>query len=242
MRRTLGAAIGLGVLASACIFGDSPRGAAAELTELAGRSAEATYAAVYRFNFVRQPAPGVATRLEIVQDPPVVVRKVQSSTKREDGKTVDNAYWLVRNEDGDFACNEFEEGGVRCEENPISRTTFGSAKLDIFFDAPRETDAFSSVRKAARPVRIGGHQGNCFEAVPVAASPAPASPTATAQRFRYELCYAPDGILLRGRRTTLDDGGTADNAESFVEVTSLSRVVEPAELRLPGPVVSADDL
>jgi hypothetical protein len=234
--------VALVVLATGCIFGDGPNGATDELADLATKVSEATYAAVYRFNFVRQAAPGVSTRLEIVQQPPVTLRKVESTTKREDGKAVKVGYWFVHNDDGDYACNEFESVGVRCEADPVASTTFGSAKIDPFFDVPKEAGAFSSVRKVATSVRVAGHQGTCFEAVPMAASPAPSSPDAAGDRFRFELCYAEDGILLRGRRTTLDEGGTADNAESFVELSSLSRVVEPAELRLPGPVTSPDDL
>lgn len=229
------------IVGSGCVLRSSPRGGADELTELASKASEATYAAVYRFNFTRQPAPGVSTRLEIVQEPPSSVRKVESTTKREDGKPVSLAHWFVHNEKGDFACNEFEQTEVRCTRNPVARTTFASAKLDVFFDTPREQGAFASVRKAARTVRIRGHQGTCFEAVPAPPSPVPPSPEAL-DRFRYELCYGEDGVLLRGRRTTLDEGGSADNAESFVEVASLSRVVEPRELRLPGPVVEPGDL
>jgi hypothetical protein len=249
VKRLLPAVLALVFIATGCIFGDGPRGAADELAELASSASEATYAAVYRFNFTRQPAPGVSTRLEIVQQPPVSLRKVRSTTKRSDGKAVDVVYWLVERADGEYACNEFEGVGTRCQKNPVARSTFGSAKIDPFFDAPKRSNAFSSVRKEGRQRRIGGQLGTCFEAVPVAPSAAPeaaeqgASETdAASDRFRYELCYADDGILLRGRRTTLEEGVSADNAESFVEVASVSRVVEPGELRLPGPVVSPDDL
>jgi hypothetical protein len=76
----------------------------------------------------------------------------------------------------------------------------------------------------------------------VAPSPDAGSAEPTDERFRYELCYAEDGILLRGKRTTLANEGSAANAESFVEVLSISRVVEPRELRLPGEVVDPADL
>ncbi len=241
MRRLAPAALALVLLSGGCIFGDGPSGAADELTELANKVSEATYAAVYRFNFVRQAAPGVSTRLEIVQQPPVTVRKMRSTTKRPDGKSVDVAYSLIHNADGEFACNDFEGVGVRCQANPVGRATFGSARVDPYFDTPREANAFASVRKEGRQRRIGGNLGTCFEAVPVAKSPPPATGEVT-ERFRFELCYADDGILLLGRRTTLDEGDSADSAESFVEVTSLSRVVEPAELKLPGPLIGPDDL
>lgn len=253
MRRVASVALVLAFAAMSCVFGDSPRGAADEMAALASKVETATYAAVYRFNFVRQPAPGISTHLEIVQQPPVQVRKVRSETKREDGETVDLTYWLVANADGDFVCNGFEDVGVRCTPNPVAQTVFGSAKLDPFFDAPLEPSAFSSVRKESRQRRISGEPATCFEAVPApdpTATPAPSpvgdgtpAPTTVVptERFRYELCYAVDGILLLGRRTSLDEA-EASNAESFVELSSLSRVVEPGDLRMPGPIADPDDL
>lgn len=231
-----------GILLSSCVLGNSPQGPANEITELADKVEEATYAAVYRFGFTRQLAPGISHQLEIVQQPPAIVRKVETTTTPEEGKPVTNTAWYIKNADGDFVCTSYEEIGIRCQKDPIALATFGSAKYDIFFDRPREPNAFSSVRKAPRPVRIQGQQGTCFEAIPVTATPVPASPQPTPERFRFELCYAEDGILLRGRRTTLDEGGPSDNSESFVEAVSLSRVVEPDELRLPGDLVDPGDL
>lgn len=242
MRRALPIVIALGVLSSSCFFRSSPTDAREEITEIANSVQEATYAAVYRFAFMRQFPPGQSTKIEVVQEPPVFVRKVTTSTRPEEGKPVSVTAWFIRNEDGEFVCDEYEKVGVRCQKDPIASATFGTASIDMFFDLPREQRAFSSVRKEPRPVRIQGQQGMCFEAVPKASSPPPSSPQPTPERFRFELCYADDGILLRGRRTTLDENGAADRSESFVEVQSISRVVEPAELRLPGPVVSAADL
>jgi hypothetical protein len=65
---------------------------------------------------------------------------------------------------------------------------------------------------------------------------------ATPERFRYELCYADDGILLRGRRTVLEDVESGGQREVLVEAVSISRVVQPGELRLPGPLVDPQDL
>jgi len=236
------AVLGFVLLGSSCLFRNSPQGAADELAALAAKGDETTYAAVYRFSFVQQFAPGQTTKLEIVQQPPTFIRRVETTTQPETGKPVSLTAWYIRNAEGAYACTEFEKVGVRCQVKPIDAATFGSAKLNVYFDTPRDADAFSSVRKAARPVRIAGQQGTCFEAVPVSASARPGSPEPSPDRFRYELCYADDGVLLRGKQTTLDDGGTADQAESFVQVTSVSHVVEPRELRLPGPVVDPDSL
>ena len=230
------------VLATSCIFGGSPSRAADELRELASKVETATYAAVYRFAFTRQFAPGITTRMEVTQQPPVTVRKVDTTTKPAEGKTITITSWFIHNADGDFVCNSYTQVGVRCSKTALARTSFGSEKLDLFFDTPRHEDSFVSVRKGSRSERIKGQQATCFEAVPAPPSPEAASPEPTDERFRYELCYASDGILLRGKRTTLDDSGTTANAESFVEIVSLSRVVEPRELRLPGEVVEPGDL
>jgi hypothetical protein len=242
VKRISFATLAVALLSTACVFGGSPSGGADELTELANKVETATYAAVYRFAFTRQFAPGITTRMEITQDPPATVRKSETTTKSADGKSVTVTVWYVHNADGDFVCPKYESAGVRCQKNPLARSSFGTESLDVFFDTPREEDAFTSVRKASRTERIEGEQATCFEAVPAAASPEPESPEPTEERFRYELCYAEDGILLRGARTTLDDSGAAANAESFVEIISLSRVVEPRELRLPGEVVEPEDV
>ena len=242
MKRLLGLALVIVALCSSCLFRSSPTDARDEITAIANKVDDATYAAVYRFGFIKQFPPGQSTKIEIAQQPPVFVRKLTTTTSPEDGKPVSISAWFVRNEDGEFVCSEYEQIGVRCQKDPIASATFGTASIDVFFDMPRKEETFTSVRKASRTVRIQGQQGTCYEAVPKSASPVPASPQATADRFRFELCYAEDGILLRGRRTTLDEGDSADRSETFVEIVSVSRVVEPSELRLPGQVVDPADL
>lgn len=230
------------VLLASCSIGGSSGGGADDLLELARKVDAATYAAVYRFAFTRQFAPGITTRMEITQQPPANVRKVETTTKDPDGKAVTLVKWLARNEDGDFACNRYGDAGIKCTKRALAQTSFGTASLDAFFDTPREDGSFTSVRKASRTERIQGEQATCFEAVPTPPSPAPATAEPAEERFRFELCYAEDGILLRGKRTTLDDSGEPDDTGSFVEILSISRVVEPRELRLPGEVVDPADL
>ena len=245
MRGFLASACIVLVLTTSCVFGSSPQGGADELADVAARATEATYAAIYRYQLTGPLAPAVRTRLEIVQDPPVSLRKLETATPDEAGKLVSVRSWQVRNEQGDFACTDYENLGVRCVSNPIVGSTFGQAQVDDFFDTPRREDAFSSVRKSTRRFRILGEQGACFEAVPVAPSEPPVSspqPVTTPERFRYELCYADDGILLRGRRTVLEDVESGSQREVLVEAVSISRVVEPDELRLPGPVSDVEDL
>ncbi|HYZ93057.1 MAG TPA: hypothetical protein VFA34_11815 [Actinomycetota bacterium] len=245
MRRSLVAALVLALSTVSCL-GGSPQGASTDLSDLAEKVTSATYAAVYRYSITGPLAPSVRTSLEIVQDPPVSVRRLETATPDSTGKPVSLRSWQVRNAQGDFACTDYQKLGVRCVRNPIVGGTFGSAQIDEFFDMPKKTETFSSVRRSTRRFRVLGEQGTCFEAVPVAPTEPPiTSPqpvTTSAGRFRYELCYAEDGILLRGRRTILEDVSSGPQREVLIEAVSISRVVEPRELRLPGPVTSPEDL
>jgi hypothetical protein len=234
------------LLLSSCMFikGSSGKGGAEELTAIAGKVKETTYAAGYKFGFTGPLAPAVRTRMEIVQDPPNSLRRLDTTTPVKEGKPATVTSWYVHNMKGNFACDDYAQRGVRCIADPVANGTFGTQNLDQFFDTPREANAFASVRKSGRPIRIHGERATCFEAVPAAPSPVPVTspqPQITPERFRYELCYADDGILLRGRRTILEEGGTGER-EAVVEVTSISRVVEAQELKLPGPVANPEDL
>lgn len=234
-------------LASACLFRPNPEGAAGELNRLVNMGAETTYAATYRYVISGPLAEGRTTRMEIVQDPPVIVRKLEVFTNNPEGQPVATRSWQIRNDEGDFVCTDFGEEGVRCQPNPLLSGTFGSAQLDEFFDTPRRTDAYESVAKASRTVRVAGEVGTCFEAVPTTPTPAPVTspqPAFTPERFRFELCYSEDGILLRGRRTIQGEvpENIEDRRESVVEVVSVSRVVQRGELELPGPVVEPGEI
>lgn len=243
--KAVAASVMVALLATSCV-GGSPQGASVELADTAEKVTSATYAAIYRYSITGPLAPSVRTSLEIVQDPPVSVRKLETATPDSSGKLVNLRSWQVRNAQGDYSCTDYLKLGVRCVANPIVGGMFGSAQIDEFFDTPRKEDTFSSVRKSTRRFRILGEQGTCFEAVPVAPTEPPVtSPqpvTTTAGRFRYELCYAEDGILLRGRRTILEDVESGPQREVLIEAVSISRVVEPKELRLPGPISDADEL
>lgn len=244
MKRLLGAALTL-ALACSCIFGSSTKDAAEELADLAENITETEFAAIYRYQLTGPLAPSLRTRLEIVQSPPTSLRKYETATPDAAGKLVSLRSWQIHNAQGDYACTDYENLGVRCVSNPIASGTFGQAQIDEFFDTPRREEAFSSVRKSTRRFRILGEQGTCFEAVPVTPTEPPIAspqPVVTPERFRYELCFAEDGILLRGRRTILEDVESGPQREVVVEAVSISRVVEPDELKLPGPVVKAEDI
>jgi hypothetical protein len=245
VRRLSALAVATLALTSSCFLRGSSGGAADELSTVASEVSGATYAAIYRYELTGPLAPAVRTRMEVIQDPPVSVRKLEIATPDKEGKPVTVRSWQVRNANGDYACTDYERLGIRCVANPIARGTFGSAQIDEYFDFPREPSAFVSVRKATRPVRLLGEEGMCFEAIPAPPTPPPIvspQPTVSSERFRYELCYADDGILLRARRTILEDVEGSTRREALVEAVSISRVVEPRELRLPGPIASAEDL
>lgn len=235
------------LVASCSLFRSSEEGAADELTEIATLATEATYAATYRFVISGPLAAGQTTRMEIVQDPPASLRKLEVFTNTPEGQPIRTASWLAQTAAGSFACAEYPELGVRCQRNPLADGTFGSATLDAFFDTPRVPNAYESVAKARRTVRVAGQVGTCFEATPPSATPPPASspqPSFVPERFRFELCYTEDGILVYGRRTILGEvpSEIEERRQTVVEVASVSRVVQRRELELPGPVTDPEDL
>ena len=162
---------------------------------------------------------------------------VETTTQPETGKPVSLSAWYIRNAKGDYACTEFEEVGVRCQVEADRRGDVREreARRVLRYAAQGER-AFSSVRKAARPVRIAGQQGTCFEAVPVSASPGAGSPAPSRPTVSGTSSATPTtGSFSAAGGRPWTRAGQRIEAESFVEVTSLSRVVEPRELRLPGP-------
>jgi hypothetical protein len=243
MKRILAASVALVALSSCFLKGSS--GVSGNLTAFATRADKLRYEAIYNFNITGQLAGGVSARAEIAQDAPSVLRRLDTTTKSASGNPTTVSSWFVTNASGRYACAQYG-GATRCTSDVLDPTMFGYAPIDGFFQLPRQVSAFSSVRKATRPVRIRGEKGTCFEGIPVEPSPpvsSTAQPTLPAQRYRYELCYSDDGILLRGRRTNLaleEAGGAAQ--DYVLEVVSITRIVQPSDLRLPGPIVSPDQL
>lgn len=232
------------VLLGSCVF-KSSSGESGNLTSFATRADKVAYEAIYNFAISGQLAGGVSARATIVQDPPAQLRRLDTTTRPSTGSPITVSSWFVTDASGRYACANYG-GATRCTTDDLDSTVFGDARLDIFFDAPRHPDAFASVRKATRPVRIAGEKGTCFEASPAEPSPSPSrSPQVTvpADQYRYDLCYSDDGILLRGRRTDLTAEQSGGQAQTYLlDVVSITRVVQPADVRLPGPVVSPDQL
>jgi len=243
LKRVLGIAFVLVFLSSCFLKGSS--GVSGNLVAFATRADKLTYEAIYNFNVTGQLAGGVSARAEIANEPPSVLRRLDTTTKPATGNLITVSSWFVTNASGHYACALYG-GATRCTTDDLDTTTFGYAPIDGFFQLPRRDGGFSSVRRATRPVRIRGEKGTCFEGSPVEASPLPSStaqPTIPAERYRYELCYSDDGILLRGRRTNLAVEEAGGAAQDYVlEVVSITRVVQPSDVALPGPIVSPDQL
>ncbi len=242
MKRVVTAAIAF-LLLGACIFKSGPT--SGDLSEFATRSDKLTYLAIYNFGITGQLAGGVSTRIVVAQDPPSSLRRLDVTTRSANSKAKTVSSWFVSNPSGNYACAEYG-GAVKCTPDSIAAGGFGDAQVDGFFQLPRKADGFESVHKSTRPVRIKGEKGTCFEGVPVTPTPSPSrsvQPTIPSERYHYELCYSDDGILLRGRRTNLSQAEAGGPAQDYVlEVASINRVVQPADVRLPGPVVTPEDL
>jgi hypothetical protein len=230
---------------SACLFKNSSDSGSGGLSSFATRADTLTYEAIYNFGISGQLAGGVSTRLEIAQVPPATLRRLDTTTRPAKGSPISISSWFVTNANGHFACALYG-GATRCTPDPVAGRGFGDAQIDGFFDLPRKEDSFDSVRKSTRPFRLKGEKGTCFEAVPVTPSAAPISspqPTLPAERFHYELCYSDDGILLRARRTNLAEVEAGGQSQDYLlEAVSITRVVQPSDVRLPGPIVKPEDL
>ncbi len=236
-------AIAFVFVCSACIFKNaSPSGG---LSEFANKTGKLSYLAIYNFGVTGQLAGGVSTRLEVAQNTTSSLRRLDTTTRPANGKPITITSWFASNPSGHFACAQYG-GATKCTADPVAAGSFGDAQVDGFFDLPKDTESFDSVHKSTRPVRIRGEKGTCFEAVPVTPSDEPArtvQPTLPTERFHYEFCYADDGILLRGRRTNLSEVEAGGQTHDLVlEVVSINRVVQPSDVRLPGPVVHPEDL
>ena len=214
--------------------GAVPVGAGAELTQLANNGARLTYQATYRYTTSGQLAPGVATRLQIIQRPPASVRKLETSTPGPDGRPLTVRSWQATDAKGSYSCTDYLGLGTRCLPNALPVSTFHSAQLDELFDAPRRNGYFANIARAAARARIAGQVTTCFQA----------TPAGTSGTVLYELCYTSDGILLRARRTVAASvpGNVDARREAVAEAITVERSVSPADLRLPGAVVNPADL
>jgi hypothetical protein len=243
MKRLVLVVLALATMGS-CFLKNAP-GESGNLVSFATRADKLTYEAIYNFSITGQLAGGVSARATISQSPPTVFHRLDTTTRPPQGDPITLSSWFITNADGHFACAEYG-GATRCTQDDLQDTAFGDRRLDGFFDLPRHPHALADVRKDTRTVRIHGEKGTCFEGVPVEPSPGPATspqPTVPSERYRYDFCYSDDGILLRGRRTDLTQEEAGGSPQVYIlDVVSITRVVQPSDVRLPGPVVSPDQL
>lgn len=244
--RLAAAALALACAAAGCIFGGGNGDASGDLKELGDLGLAATYRATYRFDVAGPLAPAVTTVLKIAHDPPRSLRELRTTTPGADETPVTVEQWQAQGPNGTFSCTRYDDVGVRCLKNPLLASTFGSARVDEFFDLARTEDAFETVERTGDE-RIAGIRAECFTATPHDPTAPPIrspQPRFTPERFTFELCYAPDGVLLRGRKTI--EGPVPTNLEdrrvTSVEALTVSSAVRPADLALPGPVVDPEDV
>ena len=169
--------------------------------------------------------PAITTRMEIIQDPPVTSASSRRRRSRPNGKPSRSRSWLVHNADGDFACNELRGRRRAVHEDRARRGRPSARRASTRSSTRRARRARSPPSgRPSRTERIQGQQGDLLRGGAGAAvagglaRPSPrtsASATSSATR-RTGSCSA-------GKRTTLDDAGSAANAESFVEALSVSR-------------------
>ena len=242
----------LALLAGAC-RGDGPlterrrQGPAERLTELATKGDAVTYKATYRYE-VTPLKESQETRVIIVSRPPDSLRHTDVVTRARGGQEVSVPQWLFQKNGEFFTC--FKVGTVQCRVNTTPASRFGHNDLDDFYELVRKPDSFQTVREIER-AEIAGESARCFRATP----PHPAAPSATptpaasgsprsalsartADAFEFELCYAADGLLLRGRRTLLGPlrTGSSGRPTANLEAVSVTRKVSDDDLKLPAPV------
>lgn len=245
IRRLVALAAAVGLVATACPGGDEPPEPAEQLTRLAYDADDLAYAASYRYTLTGDLAEAVDTTMEIVQEPPTVVRKIATTTNTAEGESISIPQWLIQRDDESYACTRYESEGIRCVDTPGTPGMFGFARVDEIFDLTRDPDGFAAV-ESSEGQQIAGEQATCFAARNHTATPPPEqSPEIfTPRAFRFELCYASDGILLRARRVVAEEvpPELEGRQESVLEATSVRRSFTPEELELPDAVAEVAQL
>lgn len=258
MRRLAVALLAFLLAGSACIFGGDDAedgevsdGATARLAELATAADDLAYEAAYRYVLTGPLAEGISYELRIAQNPPVSLRMVESTTSTPEGGEQTVRQWLVQRSDVNYACSRYSVG-VRCVRTGSPVGLFDLRQVDEIFAKARTPGGFDEVEELPSET-IAGERGECFRAVPEAATPPPErtpQPRFTPTRFVIEICYSSDGVLLRARRTIT--GGVNEDSEetavpedlteegrteALLEATEVSREVSSSDVELPGPVV-----
>lgn len=233
---------------------------AAELKQLATSNDARVFRVKYTYGLVGTLATAVETEMEYVQRPPDSLRRIQTATVGDkESKRFTQAQWFIAAKGEFYSCYSlrFPDDSPKCLKSPPPRGLYGYAQVDEVLGFVRNpSESFKSVKRSGE-AKIAGVSAKCFVAdgkptrAPLS-TPAPASTASTnatsapvfdPTEYRFDLCYSPDGILLRMKRTALgaSPSGSDSPAAALLEATSLSRTVKPTAFDLPGEVVSARD-
>lgn len=215
-----------------------------ELVTLAREGDAANVKVVYTYSISGPLAGSVKTTITVVQRPPDVLRKIETTTRTPADKEVTVGRWSIRKGKDFYNCTTYGQE-VSCIPSTEPPVTYGYQQLDEAAELVRSAGGFTTVRKTGTQM-IAGEKATCFDARPRPATPPPVTspqPRFTPTKFRFELCYASDGVLLKLKRSVAEpvpSGSTG--TESTLEATSVTRKVSRSELELPGPVRSPQEL
>jgi hypothetical protein len=245
MRRfAVGSAVLLLVTALACTQ-EKPADVADDLTTTAVQADEIVYKVVYTFGLSGPLAPAARSTLTLSQRPPNNLRSIETVTPTVDDETQTSRAWYAERGGESYACAEYAEG-TQCRAGASLAGTFGLTDVDQMLLLLRTPDAFSSVERIAR-ARVAGESATCYRAVPPKPTPVPLrspQPRFIPEAHSFDFCFAEDGILLRARRTITgevpEDVEREGRREALLEAQSVTRTVDPADLRLPGQIDGGD--
>jgi hypothetical protein len=233
-------------VASACASGGGTRlsGPARELRATSSLAARKTYKVDYRYTISGSLQAAADTTIRVVQRPPDRLRRIETTTKDPRGNERTVASWSIRRRADFFTCASYGDD-VNCLPSPGPSGAFGYSQLDEVAELLADPRSFASVARVS-DATIVGERASCFQATPHTQSPPPATspqPRFVPTRFRFELCFARDGILVKiVRRITGPIPTGVQGTEIVLQATSVSRSVRASDVALPGPVRNPRDL
>lgn len=241
MRRLVVAILPLALIAGACFGGDKTT-PAMDLTQLAASADGVEYSVTYAFSQQGELDPGSRHVFEIVQDAPDYLRRTETATFDDDGKTLfTQMQWYVYS-GGEFrtcfSINYPEDEPV-CRVTPAPSGTFGFRAVDELLRVTRAaTTELEGVEEAGTD-SILGVEANCYTAndAPIleqAPSGSGDPVKLETENYRYRVCYDTNGVLLSGERVT----GSGDTRRSYkIEAVKYLKDLPPDAVRFPGKVI-----
>lgn len=227
----------LAILVACSRGGDDDSGPELSLVKLVQSSDSLSYKATYTYTLLGPLEHAVETTMTRVKRPPDDVRRIEVTTHTKSGEPITVVSWMARKGDRVYSCAQYPE--VRCKPTQASGV-FGFAQIDQVFSAARTRGGFATVKNGAAKV-IAGEQATCYEAesrAPGSRTPEPeVTPRYDPNRFRIEICYTHDGILLRIHQRAVGPVPTGSTRlESVFEAIAITRSVRPDDVALPAAV------